>query len=74
MSAALQVEGLNRAFGALPVTRDVNLTLDRGARHALIGPNGAGKTTLVNLITGAPMACMRRTFSRIPVSACPKGE
>lgn len=53
MTAALQVEGLNRAFGALPVTRDVNLTLERGARHALIGPNGAGKTTLVNLITGA---------------------
>jgi ABC-type branched-subunit amino acid transport system ATPase component len=53
MTAALQVEGLNRAFGALPVTRDVNLTLERGARCALIGPNGAGKTTLVNLITGA---------------------
>jgi branched-chain amino acid transport system ATP-binding protein len=53
VSAALQVEGLNRAFGALPVTRDVSLTLDRGARRALIGPNGAGKTTLVNLITGA---------------------
>ena len=51
-AAALQVEGLNRAFGALPVTRDVNLTLERGARRALIGPNGAGKTTLVNLITG----------------------
>ena len=50
---ALQVIGLNRAFGALPVTRDVNLTLERGARRALIGPNGAGKTTLVNLITGA---------------------
>jgi ABC-type branched-subunit amino acid transport system ATPase component len=50
--AALQVEGLNRAFGALPVTRDVSLTLERGARRALIGPNGAGKTTLVNLITG----------------------
>src|SRR4029077_5876844 len=52
VTAALQVEGLNRAFGALPVTRDVNLTLERGARRALIGPNGAGKTTLVNLITG----------------------
>src|SRR5271165_5985052 len=50
---ALQVEGLNRSFGALRVTRDVNLTLERGARRALIGPNGAGKTTLVNLITGA---------------------
>ena len=51
--AALQVQGLNRAFGALPVTRDVDLTLEKGARRALIGPNGAGKTTLVNLITGA---------------------
>lgn len=50
---ALEVVGLNRAFGALPVTRDVNLTLQKGARRALIGPNGAGKTTLVNLITGA---------------------
>ncbi|HEY6832449.1 MAG TPA: ABC transporter ATP-binding protein [Pseudolabrys sp.] len=52
MTAALQVEGLDRSFGALHVTRDVNLTLERGARRALIGPNGAGKTTLVNLITG----------------------
>ncbi len=53
MSAALQVEGLNRAFGALPVTRERQSDTERGARHALIGPNGAGKTTLVNLITGA---------------------
>jgi branched-chain amino acid transport system ATP-binding protein len=50
--AALQVQGLNRSFGALRVSRDVDLTLERGARRALIGPNGAGKTTLVNLITG----------------------
>jgi branched-chain amino acid transport system ATP-binding protein len=49
---ALQVESLNRSFGALHVTRDVDLVLERGARRALIGPNGAGKTTLVNLITG----------------------
>jgi len=52
MTAALEVKDLNRSFGALHVTRDVDLTLERGARHALIGPNGAGKTTLVNLITG----------------------
>jgi ABC-type branched-subunit amino acid transport system ATPase component len=50
--AALQVQGLNRSFGALRVSRDIDLTLERGARRALIGPNGAGKTTLVNLITG----------------------
>lgn len=50
--SALEIRGLHKSFGALAVTRDVNLTLPRGARHALIGPNGAGKTTLVNLITG----------------------
>jgi len=50
--AALEVAGLHKSFGALRVARDVNFTLEPGARHALIGPNGAGKTTLVNLITG----------------------
>jgi len=52
MSAVLEVTGVNRNFGALHVTQDVNLTLEAGARHALIGPNGAGKTTLINLMTG----------------------
>jgi len=49
---ALEIKSLHKNFGALQVARDVNLLLERGARHALIGPNGAGKTTLVNLITG----------------------
>jgi branched-chain amino acid transport system ATP-binding protein len=49
---ALEIKSLHKNFGALAVTRNVNLALARGARHALIGPNGAGKTTLVNLITG----------------------
>jgi branched-chain amino acid transport system ATP-binding protein len=52
VSAALEIQGLNKSFGALAVARDIRLELPRGARHALIGPNGAGKTTLVNLITG----------------------
>ena len=49
----LEIRGLSKSFGALRVARDIELTLERGARRALIGPNGAGKTTLVNLITGA---------------------
>ena len=48
----LETRGLYKKFGALEVTRNINITLEAGARHALIGPNGAGKTTLVNLITG----------------------
>jgi branched-chain amino acid transport system ATP-binding protein len=50
---ALQVRNLQKSFGAIAVANDINLSLPRGARHALIGPNGAGKTTLVNLISGA---------------------
>jgi ABC-type branched-subunit amino acid transport system ATPase component len=51
-SALLEIRGLNKSFGALRVSRDVDMTLEPGARRALIGPNGAGKTTFVNLITG----------------------
>ncbi|TWC65126.1 ABC transporter ATP-binding protein [Herbaspirillum sp. SJZ099] len=53
MSAyALETRNLCKRFGSIQVTRDVDLKIARGARHALIGPNGAGKTTLVNLMTG----------------------
>jgi ABC-type branched-subunit amino acid transport system ATPase component len=52
MTTVLEIRSLNKSFGALAVTRDISLSLERGARQALIGPNGAGKTTLVNLITG----------------------
>jgi branched-chain amino acid transport system ATP-binding protein len=52
MTAALEVRGLSKNFGALQVSRDISFSLERGARRALIGPNGAGKTSLVNLITG----------------------
>jgi branched-chain amino acid transport system ATP-binding protein len=50
--SALSTRGLDKRFGSLVVARGVELSLPRGARHALIGPNGAGKTTLINLITG----------------------
>jgi branched-chain amino acid transport system ATP-binding protein len=49
---ALSVRGLDKSFGGLRVTRDVNLEVAPGERRLIIGPNGAGKTTLFNLITG----------------------
>lgn len=48
----LDVERLNKAFGALTATDDVSLTLRKGEIHALIGPNGAGKSTLIKQIAG----------------------
>ncbi len=52
MTALLETCDLNKDFGGLLVTRNVNFSLEAGARHALIGPNGAGKTTFINLLTG----------------------
>jgi branched-chain amino acid transport system ATP-binding protein len=51
-AAALEIRGLSKAFGGLPVISGLDLTVKAGERHLLIGPNGAGKTTLFNLIGG----------------------
>ena len=48
----LEARALNKAFGSIQVTRNVNMSLMRGERRALIGPNGAGKTSFVNLLSG----------------------
>ena len=48
----LETRGLNKSFGGLHVTADVNLVLEEGEIHCLIGPNGAGKSTLFRLILG----------------------
>jgi branched-chain amino acid transport system ATP-binding protein len=50
--SALELRGLEKAFGGLRVTRGVSLAVEPGERRLIIGPNGAGKTTLFNLITG----------------------
>jgi branched-chain amino acid transport system ATP-binding protein len=49
---ALEIVNLQKAFGGLPVTQNISLTIRPGERRLIIGPNGAGKTTLFNQITG----------------------
>ena len=48
----LDVRGLNKAFGGIKATDELNLQVHSGEIHALIGPNGAGKTTLVAQLAG----------------------
>jgi branched-chain amino acid transport system ATP-binding protein len=49
---AVELRGVEKAFGITKVIRNVDLAVAQGERHALIGPNGAGKSTLFNLISG----------------------
>ncbi|MGY1642605.1 ATP-binding cassette domain-containing protein [Geodermatophilus sp. SYSU D00703] len=49
---AVEVRGLVKSFGAMPVIRGVDLAIAPGEVVCLIGPNGAGKTTLLNLVAG----------------------
>jgi len=61
MAPVLQTVDLQKRFGGIEATKNVSLSVEKGARHALIGPNGAGKTTVINLLTGV----LRPTGGRI---------
>jgi polar amino acid transport system ATP-binding protein len=49
-SAALVVEGVHKAFGAKPVLRGIDLTVNEHEVICLIGPSGCGKSTLLRCI------------------------
>lgn len=50
--ALLEIKNLNKRFGGLIVTDNLNMTVNEGQIYGVIGPNGAGKSTLFNLISG----------------------
>ena len=52
MSAILDVQGLNKCFGAVTAAQGVSAAIERDSVVGLIGTNGAGKTTFINMITG----------------------
>jgi branched-chain amino acid transport system ATP-binding protein len=60
----LNIVGLNKGFGGVPVLANVNFSLRAGERLGLIGPNGAGKTTLINVITGGHAPDAGQVFFR----------
>src|SRR3982751_2000929 len=47
----LETRQLTKEFKGFTAVSKVDLSVVRGAIHALIGPNGAGKTTFFNLLT-----------------------
>jgi ABC-2 type transport system ATP-binding protein len=48
---AIEVEGLERAFGEVLAVRGIDLRVEEGEIYGFLGPNGAGKTTTVRMLT-----------------------
>lgn len=48
----LTLQDIYKSFEGKPVLSDVNLTVPKGATHALIGSSGSGKTTLLRITLG----------------------
>lgn len=49
---SLQIEHINKTYGAKKVLNDVSFSLHSGEIVGFLGPNGAGKSTLMKIVTG----------------------
>jgi ABC-2 type transport system ATP-binding protein len=56
MTAAIEVRGIHKHFGATEALAGVDLEVRQGEFFGLLGPNGAGKTTLINVLAGLTRA------------------
>jgi ABC-2 type transport system ATP-binding protein len=51
-TAAIDVRGLNKSFGAKHVVKDLSLQVQPGEIFGFLGPNGSGKTTSIRMLCG----------------------
>ncbi|MBU0831939.1 MAG: ABC transporter ATP-binding protein [Alphaproteobacteria bacterium] len=48
----IELQSVTKSYGAVPVVRDLSLSVPRGEFVSILGPSGCGKTTTLNMIAG----------------------
>jgi simple sugar transport system ATP-binding protein len=49
---AVELQGVDKRFGAVHANRAIDLVVQAGTIHGIVGENGAGKSTLMNILYG----------------------
>jgi ABC-type multidrug transport system ATPase subunit len=52
MSAAIEINGLTKRFGAVTAVDNLSLSVGSGEIFGFLGPNGSGKSTLIRMLCG----------------------
>jgi simple sugar transport system ATP-binding protein len=63
-ASIVQLEGVQKYFGAVHALRDINMAIGRNEIVGLIGDNGAGKSTLIKVMTGVLPPTSGKIFIR----------
>ena len=50
--ASVEIRGVRKSFGAVPVLHGVDLNIRQGDFTVIVGPSGCGKSTLLRLVAG----------------------
>jgi len=70
MAAIIEIQNLNKHFGAIHAVRDLSFQVQSGELFAFLGVNGAGKSTTIHILCGQ----LAKDSGRVTIGGCDLDE